>query len=244
MQRDHVDSTEIRRARGGTAGRLSPLLAIAGLVLVSCGAVLAVSAPFGGDRMFCGLALNLLGLTAIYVGFLGSAAMPGPREPRRPRTFGLAAGRLFLGFALLAAAGLILWFGGSDLRDVYDLDVRGRTTDAVVVTRDRVPATSLMGRAYYAYRISGNAIEDTLAIRRADYSDYWTGRPIPVTYLPSNPRLHRIGRVGAASVIRVGIFWFALLLNAAGFLGLPWLLLETSRPPAGRRRAVVRQVRA
>jgi hypothetical protein len=61
---------------------------------------------------------------------------------------------------------------------------------------------------------------------RADYPALFTGRHLPVTYLPTRPHIHRLGSVGADRVRRESACALLLFLCGGAYLGLPLLMME------------------
>ncbi len=210
----------------------SVIIIVFGLLLVVVGFALALTSSIGPDSTLLGAGISLLGIVIFAPMLASGMAHEIDNSANNP-----VASRPFLrkGLYMVLIVGLLvsLKFGVQDLGTVRELQTEGEKLQATVISRDRLPATMAMGRAIYAYRVANVAVEDSFPIPRSRYSEYWTGRPLLVTYLPGNVRVHRLGEVNGATIVRQLLLWTLVMLNVTGLLGLPVLLLEM-RARAGR----------
>ena len=201
------------------------LLLWAAALLIVCGLGLAASAPFGSDRTLLGVGISLLGIVIFAPAVAASVAYDietGAMRPSGARPFL----RLLSFTVLLAGLAVCLKFSYQDIDTVRALKSEGVKLQATVISRDRLPTSVVTGRVIYAYRAEKIAVEDSFPIPRPRYGEYWTGRPLLLTYLPGNVRVHQLGAVTGATLARHLLLWTLIVLNVLGLLGMPALLLE------------------
>ena len=74
--------------------------------------------------------------------------------------------------------------------------------NAQVIGQEHMPAGERMGYVHYAFNEGTRAIDNQMPVPVAAYGDFTIGKAIPVTYLPDEPHVVRIGAVDGA---RVGV---------------------------------------
>lgn len=208
------------------------LLLWAAALLIACGLGLAVSSPFGSDRTLLGVGISLLGIVIFAPAAAASVAYDvetGATRPSGARPF-----LRLLSFVILIAGLLTcLKFSYHDIDMVQTLKSEGVKIQATVISRDRLPTSVVTGRVIYAYRAEKIAVEDSFPIPRARYGEYWVGRPLLLTYLPGNARVHLLGAVTGAALAHQLLLWTLIVLNVLGLLGMPALLLEMRTRASG-----------
>src|SRR5947208_656991 len=98
------------------------------------------------------------------------------------------------------------------------------TTAALL--RKAVPGLTLMGLGAAAiFRAQGVAVENRFPVPHTAYAQYWTGYPLPVTYLRTEPRAFQLGVVDARMIARRALYWLLLLFHGVVLFGIPihWL---------------------
>jgi len=143
----------------------------------------------------------------------------------------LLAARWILRLALAAWIGFSLWSSGRSLSDLSALRAEGRPATAQVIGREILDQNAKIGYVHYAFRVGALAVEDRFQVPRTEYAQYWTGRPYPVTYLPSNPHVFRLGTVGDTQVRSRGVLAVILLLGGSLAIGLPLMAVEATLHP-------------
>jgi hypothetical protein len=137
--------------------------------------------------------------------------------------------RFFLTCAFLAAFGYGLWNGGVDLYQLRALRAEGRMTEAQIITMQTVGGDGKTGRVGYGFRVGETVVTGQRQVLRSLYPRIRMGDYLPVTYLPAQPHVHRLGRVDAALLGRRAFYWSLSLLHALAWFGLPLALLEIRR---------------
>jgi hypothetical protein len=227
------------------------LLIILGILMALFGTGLFIAAFPYPERRGTAIGVHLFGWIALLVGLFGLSRLPrrlpSPALPEAPRAercapaiaivrqahfrpvLRVARLCLFCGLLIWIASGF--WGGMVDIGETWTLWRQGQRTTAQIIGRDIVRDPAAGGPVHYAFRVGGRAIVGHYNASPEEYANAWTGRPLPVTYLPSDPRIHRRGVAEGHTVLEMCRKWGWSLLEGLLLLGAPFLALERRFQP-------------
>ena len=109
-----------------------------------------------------------------------------------------------------------LWNGARGSFDLWQLNRLGKYVNAQVTGQE--PRSNAEQRIFvhYAFNDGSRAVDNRFAVPEPDLKQFPIGAAIPVTYLPGNPHLVRIGVVSGARVAITAIS--SLTFVAAGLI--------------------------
>lgn len=213
-------------------------ISIAAVALVAGGGVLLHISPFGtssfveGGAWLLGGALLFLWREPLALWISGlwwRRSYPSrPLSPLRkvkPRYF---ASLLSVLLWLLSALYVLCtgWYVVQRTWVTYELGRVGQSTVAQIINNEGEKSSAELGFAslgnrgavLYAYRVGNIAYTGTMVAEGADRARMRFGTRLQVTYLPSHPQEHLVGRVtNSAVVLRILSYWVMELLGFVAF---------------------------
>ena len=143
----------------------------------------------------------------------------------------LRFGRVMLWLIMIAWTGIGLWKGWRSTSELLALKSGGKFVNAQVIGQESMPAGERMGYVRYAFNEGTRAIDDRIPVPVAAYGDFTIGKAIPVTYLPEEPHVLRIGAVDGARVARSAGAAIIFLLAGLLAFGLPLVAISAMLRP-------------
>jgi hypothetical protein len=229
------------------------LLILLGILAALIGTGLFIAAFPYPARRGTAIGVHLLGWVMLLAGLFGLSRLPRrlptaplPNVPTAER--GASAGALaiarqahfrpalriarlclLLGLLIWTASGL--WDGMAEIGETWMLWKQGRRTTAQVIGKDSVRDPAAGGPVHFAFRIDGRAIVGHYDASPEEHANAWIGMTLPVTYLPSDPRIHRRGVANGQAVLASCRKWGGFLLKGLLLLGAPFLAIERRFQP-------------
>ena len=138
-------------------------------------------------------------------------------------TFKTQGKRLLL-LSLLLAVLLIGGYGGyHDSSDLYALSQHGKEVTAQVTDSHVYHGKSTTYTLMYRFQGGGEEISGSSEVSRALYESATGGTPVlTVTYLPSNPSIHRLDHVDVPRFLKRTAFW---ILGVSGITAILMLIV-------------------
>jgi hypothetical protein len=130
-------------------------------------------------------------------------------------------GRVVLWVTLIAWTGYGLWSGWRRTDELIALRGSGKRVNAQVIGCEVMPLGARMGYVHYAFNEGSRAIDNRLEVPVSMYSSFRIGQVVPVTYLPEEPHIVRIGNVDSGTVTRTAVVAVAFLISGLFAFGLP-----------------------
>jgi hypothetical protein len=164
---------------------------------------------------------------------------PAPRPAEWTGTARLVRGTLFL--ALLAVPNVVLLHGESTARPLRQLaqGPSGQSVTGKVSGVARRGSKSRTYWVYYTYEVGGRRASGSAQVSHSVYAACRKDSPVQVTYLPTHPETHCLGRPeDRLSEQNQSCVRTALLLAAGLGIGLAWLEFSLRRQLALARRGV------
>lgn len=212
----------------GTRIRQALLIALGAAGLAGANALGAWALPESSQAL-SGLALEVLGAALLALGLCGLLLPRAQLLWSRDLRVATQALRLMLLLGVVAVSGFGLWVGVGEFRELRALQTEGRVTQAQITTIETVGMKNAVHRVFYAFRIGPVPTTGQIDMTREELKSLRMGTPLTVTYLPSNPRVYRLGKVDADRVWRRGAMLGLFVLRGFAWFGLPFLYLEMQR---------------
>lgn len=128
--------------------------------------------------------------------------------------FGIAKAGLWI--ALVGWTCFGLWNGARGSFELFQLNRLGRFVNAQVTGQEPKANADQRTFVHYAFNDGSRAIDNRFAVPETDLRQFPIGAAVPVTYLPGNPHLVRIGAVSGGRVAITAIS--SLVFVAAGII--------------------------
>ena len=138
---------------------------------------------------------------------------------RHQRLFAIC--RVVLWVALIAWIAYGLWSGLNRTSELLTLSSSGKRVNAQVIGCETMPAGVRIGYVHYAFNEGSGAIDNRLEVPVSMYSSFHIGQVVPVTYLPQDPHVERIGSVDSGTVTRSAVVAVVFLIVGLVAFGLP-----------------------
>ncbi len=120
------------------------------------------------------------------------------------------------------------FFAYRDLSGLYALLRQGKTVAARVTGKQEIHGKSTTYQLDYYFDGGGERVYDTAHVSQFLYESTPVGDALQVTYLPSNPSVHRLGDIDASRVTKHEINWGVGIGGIAGFFALLMMAAEYS----------------
>ncbi len=137
---------------------------------------------------------------------------------------------------LVAWIGYGLWSGWNRTSELVNLSSSGKHANAQVIGCETMPAGARLGYVHYAFNEGSRAIDSRLEVPVSMYPNFHIGQLVPVTYLPQDPHIERIGSVDSGTVLRSALVAVVFLVVGLIAFGLPLIginaFLSANRPAA------------
>src|SRR5579871_5853009 len=101
----------------------------------------------------------------------------------------LKTGRAALWCALVCWVGAGIVMGWTRTMDLMQLHRNGKLVNAQVIGLEPMPAGERNGWVHYAFNEGHKAVDSKIQVPVAAYSEFYIGRVIPVTFLPTEPHV-------------------------------------------------------
>jgi len=144
----------------------------------------------------------------------------------------LRFGRAVLWVVMIAWTAIGLWKGLHGTGELLALKTRGKFVNAQVIGQEPMPAGERMGYVHYAFNEGTRAIDNRMPVPVMAYGQFTIGAAIPVTYLPEDPGVVRIGAVDGARVGRSAMAAAIFLIAGLLAFGLPLIAISATLNPA------------
>lgn len=143
----------------------------------------------------------------------------------RMRTL-IGIGRVLLWIAMIGWTAFGLWNGVRGTGELLALRNQGRYVNAQVTGFEPLPKDTRIGYVHYAFNAGTRAIDNRFPYPTSRFGEYPIGAPIPVTYLPGQPHIVRMGRVDISRVGTTAISAIVFLFAGIVAFGLPLIALS------------------
>lgn len=128
-----------------------------------------------------------------------------------------------------------LWKGWQSTGELLSLKSSGKFASAQVIGQEHMPAGARMGYVHYAFNEGTRSIDNKMPVPVAAYREFTIGKSIPVTYLPEEPHVVRIGAVNGARVGWSAVAAVIFLLVGLLAFGLPLMAIQATLKPVTLR---------
>jgi len=135
--------------------------------------------------------------------------------------------RVMLWAVMIAWCSYGLWTGWHRTGELLALRSSGKRVNAQVIGCEQMHANERVGFVHYAFNEGSRSIDSRLAVPISAYSTFHIGQAIPVTYLPQDPHIVRIGVVDSGTVARSAMVAFVFLIAGLIAFGLPLVAISS-----------------
>jgi len=113
---------------------------------------------------------------------------------------------------ILGIALLICWFAARDLDEIYALHRHGVTVEGIITDSRMVHGKSNTYYLGYSFPMSKTRIFDENQVSKEMFDRKSIGDSLTVTFLPSDPQIHRLSIINDRSVLGCWLKWASGLL--------------------------------
>lgn len=216
------------------------LLAACGVGLLLAGLLSASQTFFGRPEFAVGLSVHLVGLGlcwgSLWAGRMRTHHQPGatlsvryPLSPRSARFHPIIQLiRFGLALVLLGSITVGIVSVGSHIFNLIALQKHGLYKEAQIFNKTPLSelSSSNSGYAYYSFPATSVAVTGELRASRAELLRTRIGSRLGVTYLPTNPRIHRFGLLNVNQVRYEIASTLLVFLTGGVYVLMPFLAFE------------------